>query len=270
MVDVNTCTLPEHAGTGEAQTVNGVSLNRRYVLMDSWYDWYSERSKTVGASELGHFLITGKIREEFKTNWYIDSIMKFGNDYEPFVYDVVCHDYGYHSRPTSSPLSSMYQGEASQHDLSYYLINDTLHASLDSCFNGGRLARGGAENQYGVIEIKTGGAESIDSLNTTQYESYCAQAIVEALCSGASNAYIAYAQRPKDFATMSHEDIHMHLRETTILSGNLLDVNGDAHNIRTHESLGGELLADLTIDDLLTLTEKYNALRTETIDAGER
>lgn len=267
MVDVNTCTLPERAGTGEAQVVNGVSLNRRYVLMDSWYDWYCERSKTVGASELGRFLITGKVRPECEVNDYLDSIMKFGNDYEPFVYNVVCRNYGYHSRPTSSPLSSMYQGEASQHDLSYYLVNDTVHASLDSCFNGGRLARGNAENQYGVIEIKTGGAESIDKLNTTQYKSYCAQAVVEALCAGASNAYIAYAQRPKDFATMTSEDIQAHLRDTTVLSGNLLGENGDAHAIRTHESLGGKPLADLTIDDLLTLADKYTQCRAETLAA---
>lgn len=260
MTGMNADTLPERAGNGSALTVDGVTVNRRYVLMESWEDWYASRGKTIGASDLAHFLITGKPRGEFKTNEYLDSILKFGNDYEPYVYENVCHKCWYVSRPTSSPLSSLVEGEASQHDLSYYQINHSVHASLDSCFNGGTLATQSdpaTGTKYGVVEIKTGGAETLGKLTASRYNTYCAQAVIEALCCGASNAYIAYANRPKDYATMTHDDIRKHLKETTVLSGNLLAPNGDAHTIRIHPSLGDKTLAELTVPDLIRLAHRY-------------
>lgn len=225
-----------------------------YHLYSDREEWFEERKRTVGASELSSFILTGKVPSPLPTDdeWLI-KICDFGNDWEPFVFNVFMKRLGYKSMAPSVPVHMLEPGTGSLHENSFYEIAGIVHASLDGCLRETDLFK---RNETAIVEVKTGKAQDIKSLRKDKFKKYMAQSFIEKMVSGADNMILIYANRPDGFAEASEEEISRHLEDTfdfMVLGDDVLS------DVKIPESLGGKLLKDVTLDDLVEIAKAYKA-----------
>lgn len=223
-----------------------------YVLCDSLEDWRERREQTPGCSDMKRMLIEGRPPSSFdpEPGSYMDKIFNFGHEWEPRIASEYAKRNGFRERPEDTPIEDLKPGELTRHNLAMYEVDGKVHASLDA-------VQRNMDGTVTVVEIKTGGKDSFEDLQSGQRKGYATQATVERLVTGADSARIVYAQRPAGFDGMKPEQIE----PVTLGSMEVVDVDRSlTDDVRLRD---GTCLSDLDMSGLEDACERIRAMRRE-------
>ena len=181
---------------------------RTFTVFKNHDKWLEARTTNIGASTLAQFAITGEHAKPLPTGIpALESALRFGSDWEPYVAQLVAHKLGLTIAPKNTPFERLEDGQMSWHDDSFYtMLDGSVHASLDV-----------AAVVVGVpvvIEIKTSSATRFAFVSSELRQRYIMQADIEAFIAGAKQCIIAFAHRPTDWETMTPDDISTELSDT--------------------------------------------------------
>ena len=174
---------------------------RTFTIFKDHDEWLEARTTNIGASTLAQFAVTGEHATPLPTGIpALDSALRFGSDWEPYVAQLVAHKLSLTIAPKNTPFERLNDGKMSWHDDSFYtMLDGKVHASLDVA-----AIVGGVPT---IIEIKTSSATRFAFVNSELRQRYLMQADIEAFIAGAKQYIIAFAHRPTGWENMTPEDI---------------------------------------------------------------
>lgn len=196
-------------------------MKEGFHVFDTREEWLQARkTDTVGASSLAQYMVTGERATPLPEGIpALDSALKFGSDWEPYIVELVAQIYGLRVVDMNTPVDKLKPGEIAWYDNSFYsttTINGAnVHASLDCALR----------DDYGhlhIVEIKT--AKNPAHIEEQLWNRYVVQSMIETyvtfLCTpneGLQYPIIACSKRPSHWESMTEEEICKVLQENWTL-----------------------------------------------------
>lgn len=187
---------------------------RTYTVYPSKDEWLAARDKTPGASTLGRWHAYHELTPP-PDNEHVRNALTFGSLWEPYIAKQFALVNGYKTCPPNTHWDDIPNGALAWYDDSI-LADDQLgcHVSFDA------IVRDGSGNLI-TVEIKTGSAPSFPFVDARMRDAYTVQANVERIMAGAKECVIVYAQRPRDWMSLTPAYIeqwinsHLHVTDVT-------------------------------------------------------
>ena len=211
---------------------------RTYTVYPSKDEWLAARDKTPGASTLGRWHAYHELTPP-PDNEHVRNALTFGSLWEPYIAKQWALVNGYKTCPPNTHWDDIPNGALAWYDDSI-LADDQLgcHVSFDA------IVRDGSGNLI-TVEIKTGSAPSFPFVDARMRDAYTVQANVERIMAGANECVIVYAQRPRDWMSLTpayiEQWINSHLH--------VVDVTDPLFKEDDIRRLVGEITGDTPSDD---------------------
>lgn len=177
-----------------------------YQIFPDRETWLENRSQTIGASSLAHFIATGQLPSTPPNVPAVQSALRFGSIWEPMLVKQYADRLQLTVVDKNTPTSELKNGQLAWYDNSFY-TDGLLHVSLDAAYRD-------HEGILHTVEAKTGSKPAYAFLTAEQRNQYAAQAQIEARMMGTEHAEIIYSQRPPAWETLSAEHIARQIRNT--------------------------------------------------------
>ena len=179
---------------------------RTYTVYPSKDEWLAARDRTPGASTLGRWHAYHELTPP-PDNEHVRNALTFGSLWEPYIAKQWALTNGYKTCPPNTHWDDIPDGALAWYDDSI-LADDSLgcHVSFDA------IVRDRAGDLI-TVEIKTGSAPSFAFVDSRMRDAYRVQANVERLLAGAKECVIVYAQRPRDWMSLSPACIEQWINE---------------------------------------------------------
>ena len=179
---------------------------RTYTVYPSKDEWLAARDRTPGASTLGRWHAYHELTPP-PDNEHVRNALTFGSLWEPYIAKQWALTNGYKTCPPNTHWDDIPDGTLAWYDDSI-LADDRLgcHVSFDA------IVRDRAGDLI-TVEIKTGSAPSFAFVDSRMRDAYRVQANVERIMAGAKECVIVYAQRPRDWMSLSPAYIEQWINE---------------------------------------------------------
>ena len=179
---------------------------RTYTVYPSKDEWLAARDRTPGASTLGRWHAYHELTPP-PDNEHVRNALTFGSLWEPYIAKQWALTNGYKTCPPNTHWDDFPDGTLAWYDDSI-LADDRLgcHVSFDA------IVRDRAGDLI-TVEIKTGSAPSFAFVDSRMRDAYRVQANVERIMAGAKECVIVYAQRPRDWMSLSPAYIEQWINE---------------------------------------------------------
>ena len=179
---------------------------RTYTVYPSKDEWLAARDRTPGASTLGRWHAYHELTPP-PDNEHVRNALTFGSLWEPYIAKQWALTNGYKTCPPNTHWDDIPDGTLAWYDDSI-LADDQLgcHVSFDA------IVRDRAGDLI-TVEIKTGSAPSFAFVDSRMRDAYRVQANVERIMAGAKECVIVYAQRPRDWMSLSPAYIEQWINE---------------------------------------------------------
>lgn len=179
---------------------------RKYTVYPSKDEWLAARDKTPGASTLGRWHAYHELTPP-PDNEHVRNALTFGSLWEPYIAKQWALTNGYNTCEPNTHWSRIPDGTLAWYDDSI-LSDDQLgcHVSFDA------IVRDRDGNLI-TLEIKTGSAPSFPFVDARMRDAYRVQANVERLLADAKECVIVYAQRPRDWMSLTPTYIEQWINE---------------------------------------------------------
>ena len=186
---------------------------RTYTVYPSKDEWLAARDRTPGASTLGRWHAYHELTPP-PDNEHVRNALTFGSLWEPYIAKQWALTNGYKRCPPNTHWDDFPDGTLAWYDDSI-LADDRLgcHVSFDA------IVRDRAGDLI-TVEIKTGSAPSFAVVDSRMRDAYRVQANVERIMAEAKECVIVYAQRPRDWMSLSpayiEQWINGHMQTTDV------------------------------------------------------
>ena len=179
---------------------------RKYTVYPSKDEWLAARDRTPGASTLGRWHAYHELTPP-PDNEHVRNALTFGSLWEPYIAKQWALTNGYKTCPPNTHWDDIPNGALSWYDDSI-LADDQLgcHVSFDA------IVRDRSGDLI-TVEIKTGSAPSFAFVDSRMRDAYRVQANVERIMAEAKECVIVYAQRPRDWMSLSPAYIEQWINE---------------------------------------------------------
>ena len=179
---------------------------RTYTVYPSKDEWLAARDRTPGASTLGRWHAYHELTPP-PDNEHVRNALTFGSLWEPYIAKQWALTNGYKTCPPNTHWDDIPDGALAWYDDSI-LADDSLgcHVSFDA------IVRDRSGDLI-TVEIKTGSAPSFAFVDSRMRDAYRVQANVERIMAGAKECVIVYAQRPRDWMSLSPAYIEQWINE---------------------------------------------------------
>ena len=179
---------------------------RTYTVYPSKDEWLAARDRTPGASTLGRWHAYHELTPP-PDNEHVRNALTFGSLWEPYIAKQWALTNGYKTCPPNTHWDDIPDGTLAWYDDSI-LADDVLgcHVSFDA------IVRDRA-GELITVEIKTGSAPSFAFVDSRMRDAYRVQANVERIMAEAKECVIVYAQRPRDWMSLSPAYIEQWINE---------------------------------------------------------
>lgn len=179
---------------------------RTYTVYPSKDEWLAARDRTPGASTLGRWHAYHELTPP-PDNEHVRNALTFGSLWEPYIAKQWALTNGYKTCPPNTHWDDIPDGALAWYDDSI-LADDQLgcHVSFDA------IVRDRSGDLI-TVEIKTGSAPSFAFVDSRMRDAYRVQANVERIMAGAKECVIVYAQRPRDWMSLSPAYIEQWINE---------------------------------------------------------
>lgn len=197
-------------------------MKEGFHVFDTREEWLQARkTDTVGASSLAQYMVTGERATPLPEGIpALDSALKFGSDWEPYIVELVAQIYGLQIVDMNTPVDKLEPGAIAWYDNSFYstttMNGAKVHASLDCAFRS-------EDGNLHIVEIKT--AKDPAHIEEQLWKRYVVQSMIETyvtyLCvpnDGIQyHPIIACSKRPDHWENMTAEEISKVLQENLTL-----------------------------------------------------
>lgn len=179
---------------------------RTYTVYPSKDEWLAARDRTPGASTLGRWHAYHELTPP-PDNEHVRNALTFGSLWEPYIAKQFALVNGYKTCPPNTHWDDIPDGTLAWYDDSI-LADDSLgcHVSFDAIVRD-------RTGELITVEIKTGSAPSFAFVDSRMRDAYRVQANVERIMAGAKECVIVYAQRPRDWMSLSPACIEQWINE---------------------------------------------------------
>ena len=179
---------------------------RTYTVYPSKDEWLAARDRTPGASTLGRWHAYHELTPP-PDNEHVRNALTFGSLWEPYIAKQWALTNGYKTCPPNTHWDDIPDGALAWYDDSI-LADDSLgcHVSFDA------IVRDRSGDLI-TVEIKTGSAPSFAFVDSRMRDAYRVQANVERIMAEAKECVIVYAQRPRDWMSLSPAYIEQWINE---------------------------------------------------------
>ena len=179
---------------------------RTYTVYPSKDEWLAARDRTPGASTLGRWHAYHELTPP-PDNEHVRNALTFGSLWEPYIAKQWALTNGYKTCPPNTHWDDIPDGTLAWYDDSI-LADDQLgcHVSFDA------IVRDRSGDLI-TVEIKTGSAPSFAFVDSRMRDAYRVQANVERIMAGAKECVIVYAQRPRDWMSLTPAYIEQWINE---------------------------------------------------------
>ena len=186
---------------------------RTYTVYPSKDEWLAARDRTPGASTLGRWHAYHELTPP-PDNEHVRNALTFGSLWEPYIAKQWALTNGYATCEPNTHWDDIPDGTLAWYDDSI-LADDQLgcHVSFDA------IVRDRTGDLI-TVEIKTGSAPSFAFVDARMHDAYKVQANVERIMAEAKECVIVYAQRPRDWMSLTpariEQWINEHMRTTDV------------------------------------------------------
>ena len=179
---------------------------RTYTVYPSKDEWLAARDRTPGASTLGRWHAYHELTPP-PDNEHVRNALTFGSLWEPYIAKQWALTNGYKTCPPNTHWDDIPDGALAWYDDSI-LADDQLgcHVSFDA------IVRDRSGDLI-TVEIKTGSAPSFAFVDSRMRDAYRVQANVERIMAEAKECVIVYAQRPRDWMSLTPAYIEQWINE---------------------------------------------------------
>ena len=179
---------------------------RTYTVYPSKDEWLAARDRTPGASTLGRWHAYHELTPP-PDNEHVRNALTFGSLWEPYIAKQWALVNGYDTCPPNTHWDDIPDGTLAWYDDSI-LSDDQLgcHVSFDAIVRD-------RTGELITVEIKTGSAPSFAFVDSRMRDAYRVQANVERIMAEAKECVIVYAQRPRDWMSLSPAYIEQWINE---------------------------------------------------------
>ena len=179
---------------------------RTYTVYPSKDEWLAARDRTPGASTLGRWHAYHELTPP-PDNEHVRNALTFGSLWEPYIAKQWALTNGYKTCPPNTHWDDIPDGALAWYDDSI-LADDSLgcHVSFDA------IVRDRSGDLI-TVEIKTGSAPSFAFVDSRMRDAYRVQANVERIMAEAKECVIVYAQRPRDWMSLTPAYIEQWINE---------------------------------------------------------
>lgn len=240
---------------------------RKYTVYPSKDGWLAARDKTPGASTLGRWHAYHELTPP-PDNEHVRNALTFGSLWEPYIAKQWALTNGYNTCEPNTHWSRIPEGTLAWYDDSI-LADDQLgcHVSFDA------IVRDRSGDLI-TVEIKTGSAPSFPFVDARMRDAYKIQANVERLLADAKECVIVYAQRPRDWMSLTPADIeqwingHLHVTDVTDPTFTEDDIRRMVGEITgtTEVPPAGCMKGDVLLAAYLGMKDRADGLKAELMD----
>lgn len=179
---------------------------RKYTVYPSKDEWLAARDRTPGASTLGRWHAYHELTPP-PDNEHVRNALTFGSLWEPYIAKQWALVNGYDTCQPNTHWGDIPDGTLAWYDDSI-LADDQLgcHVSFDA------IVRDRSGDLI-TVEIKTGSPPSFAFVDSRMRDAYRVQANVERIMAGAKECVIVYAQRPRDWMSLTPAYIEQWINE---------------------------------------------------------
>ena len=179
---------------------------RTYTVYPSKDEWLAARDRTPGASTLGRWHAYHELTPP-PDNEHVRNALTFGSLWEPYIAKQWALVNGYDTCPPNTHWDDIPDGTLAWYDDSI-LADDQLgcHVSFDAIVRD-------RTGELITVEIKTGSAPSFAFVDSRMRDAYRVQANVERILAEAKECVIVYAQRPRDWMSLTPAYIEQWINE---------------------------------------------------------